>query len=85
MRLFHNFFISQQIKLKFDTGIQNSMLIFTFGSNSGFEDDFGQYDTKDDDLTSIFGQTPVRNNVAMAIPKVPGDQLFERVWYTLIL
>ena len=28
---------------------------------------------------SLFGQTPLRNSVAMASPKVPGDQkLFER-------
>ena len=46
MRIFRNFFISQRIKLKFDTWIQNSMLILIFGSNSGFRDDFGQYDTK---------------------------------------
>ena len=40
------FFISQRIKLKFDTRIQNLMLIRIFGSKSGLEDDFGQYDTK---------------------------------------
>ena len=37
--------ISYRIKLKFDTGIQNSMLILV-GSISGLGDDFGQDDTK---------------------------------------
>ena len=45
MRFFRNFFISQPIKLKFGTGIQNWMLILIFGSKSGLGDDFGQYDT----------------------------------------
>ena len=32
----------------------------------------------------LFGQTPLRNNIVMATPKVPGDQkLFERVNYML--
>ena len=78
MRFFGNFFISQRIKLKFDTGIQNWTLILIFGLKSGFGDDFRQYDTK-----TI---TPLRNSIAMATPKVPGDQkLFERMCYTLIL
>ena len=35
---------------------------------------------------SVFGQTPLRNSVAMATPKIPGDQkLFERVCYMLKL
>ena len=46
MSFFRNFFVSQPIKLKFSTGIQNWMLILIFGSKSCFEDDFGQYDTK---------------------------------------
>ena len=46
MRFFRNLFISWRIKLKFDTGIQNSILIVIVGSKSGLEDDFGQYDTK---------------------------------------
>ena len=46
MRFFCNYFISLRIKLKFDTGIQNWMLILIFGSKSDFGDDFGQYDTK---------------------------------------
>ena len=51
-----------------------------FGSKSGFGDDFGQYDTKTITLLPLFGQTPLRNSVVMATPKVPGDQkLFERV------
>ena len=34
----------------------------------------------------IFGQTPLRNSIVMATPKVPGDQkLFERVSYMLKL
>ena len=36
-------------------------------------------------FTSLFGQTPPRNSIAMATSKVPGDQKpFERVCYTLI-
>ena len=44
--VFRNFFISQPVKLKFGTGIQNSMLSLISGSKSGFRDHFGQYDTK---------------------------------------
>ena len=34
----------------------------------------------------VFGPTPLRNSIAMATPKVTGDQkLFQRVCYTLIL
>ena len=34
----------------------------------------------------VFGQTPLRNNIAMATPKISGDQkLFESVFYTLKL
>ena len=80
------FFISQPIKLKFGTGIQNWMLILIFGSKSGLGDDFGQYDTKTIILRPFFGQTPLKNSVAMTTPKVPGDQkLFERVCYMLKL
>ena len=62
------------------------MLIPIFGSKCGFGDDFGQYDTKAHYFTSIFGQTPLRNSVVMATPKVAGDQkLFERVCYILKL
>ena len=81
-RFFHNIFISQLIKLKFGTGIQNWMLILIFGSKSGSGDDFGQYDTKTIILRPFFSQTPFRNSIVMAAPKVPGDQkLFERVCY----
>ena len=85
-RFFGYFFISQPIKLKFGTGIQNWMLILISGSKSDFRDDFGQYDTKTIVLRPFFGQTTFRNSVAMATPKVPGDQkLFERVCYRLKL
>ena len=31
-------------------------------------------------FVAFFGQTPLRNSIATAIPKIPGDQkLFERV------
>ena len=51
------------------------MLILIFGSKSGFGDNFGQYDTK-----TIFGQTLLRNSIALGTPKDPGDQnLLERV------
>ena len=80
MRFFRNFFISQPIKLKFGTETQNWMLILILSSESGFGDDFGQYDTKPIILRRFFGQAPLRNSVAMATPKIPGDQkLFERV------
>ena len=65
------------------------MLIHIASSKSGFRDDFGQYDTKTIILCPFlvdFGQTPLRNSVAMATPKIPGDQkLFERVCYMLKL
>ena len=38
-------------------------------SKSGVGDDFGQYDKKKHYFTSLFGQTPLRNSVAMATPK----------------
>ena len=62
------------------------MLILIFGSKIGFGDDFRQYDTKTIILCPLFGQTPLRNSVVMATPKVPGGQkLFERVCYMLKL
>ena len=85
MRIFHNFFISQPIKLKFGTGTQNWMLSLIVGSKSGFGDDFGQYDTKAI-ILHHFWPKPLRNSVAMATPKILGDQkLFERVCYMLKL
>ena len=86
MRFFRNVFISQPIKLKFGTGTRNWMLVLILGSKSGFGDDFGQYDTKTIILCHILAKTPLRNSVAMATPKIPGDQkLFEKVCYTLKL
>ena len=62
------------------------MLILIFGSKSGFGDDFGQYDRKTIILHSLLVQTPLRNSIVMATPKVPGDQkLFERICYLLKL
>ena len=56
------------------------MLSLIFDSKSGFGDDFGHC------FTSPFGQTPLRNSVAMETPKEPSEQkLFERVCYTSIL
>ena len=61
------------------------MLIHIAGSKSGFRENFGQYGAKTIVLRpflEFFGQTPLRNSVAMATPKNPGDQkLFERVYY----
>ena len=90
MRFFCNFLISQPIKLKFGTGIQNCMLILISGSTSGLGDDFGQYDTKTiilhPFLAFIFGQASLRNSIVMATANVPGNQkLFERVCYMLKL
>ena len=53
------------------------MLIHIAGSKSGFRDDFGQYGAKTIILRpflAFFGQTPLGNDVAMATPKIPGDQ-----------
>ena len=62
------------------------MLIHIAGSKGGFRDDFGQYETKTIILRHFFGQTPLRNSVAMATSKIPDDQkLFERVCYMLKL
>ena len=65
------------------------MPIHIAGVKSGFRDDFGQYDPKTITLRPFwrfFGQTPLRNSVAMATPNVPGDQkLFERVCYMVKL
>ena len=47
---------------------------FLFWLKSDFGDDFGQYDTKSIILRPLFGQTPLRNSVALATPKVPGDK-----------
>ena len=61
------------------------MLIPIFDSKSGFGDVFGQYDTKPLFYVA-FGQTPLRNSIAMATPKASGDkELFERVCYMLKL
>ena len=46
MRFFRDTFISRRIKIKFDTGIQNWMLILIFGSKSVLGDNFRPYDTK---------------------------------------
>ena len=74
-------FISQRIKLKFYTGIQNWMLVIIFGSNSGFGDDFEQSDTK----TIILRRFLAKRLLELATPKIPGDQhLCQRVCYTLI-
>ena len=61
------------------------MLILIFGSTSGFGNDFGQSDAQQKHyFSSRFGQTPLRNKITMATPKVPGDQkLFERVCYII--
>ena len=64
MRFSHNFFIPQRIKLRFDTEIQNWMLILIFGSKSGFGDDFGQYDTK----TIILRRSLAKHLLEIALP-----------------
>ena len=91
-KLLRSFVISFCANMKLHTqpiyysGIQNWMLILILASKSDFGDDFGQYDTETIILCPLFGQTPIRNSVVMAKPKVPSDQkLFERVCYTLKL
>ena len=61
------------------------MLIHIADSKSGFGDDFGQHGAKPlfyVHFWRLFGQTLLGHNIAMATPKIPGDQkLFERVCY----
>ena len=85
MRFFRNFFISQPIKLKSGTGTQNWMMILILGGKVVLG-------TISDNMTQkplfyiVFCQMPLRNSVAMATPKIPGDQkLLERVCYMLKL
>ena len=54
MRFSVTFYFSTE--LRFDTGIQNSILILIFGSKSGSGDDFGQYDTKTIILRRFFAK-----------------------------
>ena len=86
---FVTFYFLTESELKFGTGTQNWMLIHIAGSKSGFMYDFRQYHAKTIILRpfwGFFGQTPLRNSIAMATPKISGDQkLFERVCYMLKL
>ena len=85
MRLFRNFFVSKPIKLKFGTGTQNWMLIHIAGSKvdlGTISDNMAQKPLFYDQFWRFFGQMPLENDVAMATPKISGDQkLFERVCY----
>ena len=82
VRFFRNFLISPPIKLKFGTWIQNWMLIIIFGSQSGFGDDLGQYDTQ----PLFYERFLTKRLIVMATPKIPDNQkLFERVCYMLKL
>ena len=86
MRFFRNFFIPQPIKLKFGTGIQNWMLILFFLPQKVAKGRFQTIWHKTHFFTSLSGQTPLRNSIAMATSKIPVDQqLFERMWYMLKL
>ena len=60
------------------------MLILSFGSRSGFADDFGQSDTKTIILRHFLAKSILEITLPWATPKVPGSQLFERMCYTLI-
>ena len=57
------------------SGIQILMLILISGSKNGFEDDYGQSDTKKTHkkhrFLSLFGRTPLGNIVTMATAKAP--------------
>ena len=61
------------------------MLIHIADSKSGVGDDFGQHGAKTIILCPfwrLFCQTLLGHNIAMATPKIPGNQkLFERVCY----
>ena len=61
------------------------MLIHITDSKSGFGDDFGQHGAKTIILcpfSASFQPTLPGHNIAMATPKIPGNQkLFERVCY----
>ena len=85
MRFFRNFFVSSPIKFKFGTGTQNWMQIHIAISESGFKDDFGQYGVKTVILRPflpLFRPKASSNSVAMATPKIPGDQkLFKKMSY----
>ena len=85
MRFFRTFFISQPIKLKFGTGIQNWILILIFASKSGLGDDFGQYDTK----TIILRRSFAKRLLEIVLPwqhlRCHDQKLFERVCYMLNL
>ena len=89
MRFFCNFLISQPIKLKFGTGIQNWMLILISGSKSGFGDDFGQYDTKTIILHPFLALFLAKRLLEIALSwqhLSPGNQkLLERECYMLKL
>ena len=59
---------------------------FYFWLKKWFGDDFGQYDKKPHYFMLLSGLMPLRNSIAMATPKVPGDKkLFKRVCYMLKL
>ena len=62
------------------------MLIHIADSKSGFGDDFGQLMAQKPlfyvHFWHLFGQTLLGHSIAMAAPKIPGNQkLFERVCY----
>ena len=61
------------------------MLIHIADSKYGFGDDFGEHGEKTIILFHfwrLFDQTLLGHNIAMATPKIPGNQkLFERVCY----
>ena len=53
------------------------MLIHIADSKSGFGDDFGQHGAKPlfyAHFWRLFGQTLLGHNIAMATPKIPGNQ-----------
>ena len=90
MRFLRDFFIAEPIKLKSGIGTQNWMLIDIAGSKvilGTMLDNMAQKPLFYNRFWSFFfGQTPLRNSIAMATPKIPGDQkLLESVCYMLKL
>ena len=78
--VFHNFFISQPIKLKFAQGLKIKCLFLPLVHKVVLGMTSDNITQKTFILHPLFCKTSLRNSIVMATPKVPGDpKLFERV------